>query len=95
MAQHTTSDQGPLTIATFGCFAALAFGEAAIAINPRLAHAKVEDVRLLVTYGVGGWSETQQFSFAAPNLALAALRDFLKACANALRAGDLAGGAVT
>lgn len=95
MAQHTTSDQGTLTIAVFGCSAGLAFGGAAIAINPRLAHAKAASGVLSITYGVGGWSETQQFSFASPNLALAAMRDFVKVCANALRAGDPAGGAVT
>lgn len=95
MAQHNTTDQGLLTISTFGAFTGLVFGEAAVAINPRLTHARSEGPRLLIAYGVGGWSETMQFSFNSPAAANAALRDFLRCCANALRAGDPAGGAVT
>ena len=95
MAQHNTTDQGMLTISTYGSFAGLVYGEAAVAINPRLAHAKSEGLRLLVTYGVGGWSATLQFQLNSPAAALNALRDFLRCCANALRAGDPASGAVT
>ncbi len=95
MAQHNTTDQGLLTISTYGGFAGVIFGEAAVAINPRLTQARSEGPRLLITYGVGGWSETMQFSFNSPAAANAALRDFLRCCANALRACDPAGGAVT
>lgn len=91
MATHNLTE-GTLAIDTFGCFASLRWPDHILAVNPRLVNAGVDGAVLWVEFGSGGNSTRVSWPFATPALAVTAGRDFLRACANALRAGDPAGG---
>lgn len=94
MATHNLVDGGTLTIDTFGSFASLRWPDHLLAVNPRLVNAGADAAVLWVEFGSGGASTRVSWSFTTVALAIAAGRDFLRACAKALRAGNLESGAV-
>lgn len=87
MATHNLVE-GALTIDTFGSFASLKWTDHLIAVNPHLVNGGVDGVVLWIEFGAGGSSTRVSWSFTTAALAIAAGRDFLRACAHALRAGD-------
>lgn len=92
--QIPNSNQGTVTIDTYGPCAIVRYGEVILAINPRTSSARVEGKRFVVSDGTGGVLREYELTFDTTANANACGRAVLTALAVAIRAGDPASGAI-
>ena len=90
----TGSNQGPVTVDTYGPCGIVMFQGTILGLNPRMVSCRVEDRRLVISDGIGGVLREYELVFDTVAHARACGRAVLTALAVAIRAGDPASGAI-
>lgn len=90
----TSSNQGAVTVDTYGPCAIVRYGTLTLALNPRVVSLRVEGVRFVISDGIGGVLREHELTFDTAAHAMACGRAVLTALAVAIRAGDPASGAI-